>query len=182
MFEGMMEKRDTGKPMHVDSWEPGNYNFMEDVPDFELQKAYLDIADEIRKYVVMDEELGFSLENIEKAKELEAKFNNWFDGRVSKLPKAYQLQIRDKFGDRAVRLIDSDITDRREIPREEPLMLMFSYLPKMADYKDLFKYEYIKSPSAEELARMKLGRVNEYWPTERLPSKEDFNSTYNDAA
>lgn len=182
MFEGMMEKRDMGKSVHTDSWKPGNYEFMEEVPDFELQKAYLDIADEIRNYVAMEEELGFSLDNIEKAKELEAKFNNWFDGRVSKLPQVYQLQIRDKFGDRAVRLIDSDITDRREIPRDESLMLKFSYLPKMTDYKDLFKYEYKESPSDEELARMELGRVNEYWPTERLPSKEDFKSTLNDAA
>lgn len=124
-------------------WAPGNFETLEDVPGWEKQLAYFDIAQaEIDMFTETD--LRFSPEDETVAEEAVQKFNEWLKTRISPLETPEKKEIENKFGHQPAKIV------KNENPESSTrFKIVFSYIPNPSDYKDIFEYEE-RAPESEQ--------------------------------
>ena len=123
-------------------WTPGNFETLEDVPGWEKQLAYFDIAQaEIDMFIATD--LRFSPEDLIVAEEAVKKFNEWMKERIAPLETIEKKEIESKFGYQPAKIIMNENTESNS-----PFKIVFSYVPNPSDYKDIFEYEE-RAPESE---------------------------------
>lgn len=135
--------------MEISKWTPGDYRYIEDVPGWEKQLAYYDIARKIASYVEKDNELVFK--DTDSAQKAVIKFNAWFLERVVDLSEKDRLEISQRFGGLPARI-------------EGSYRVAFNYHPVTMDYRDLLTYVYEDRDNKEPYDKS-------YWPTGMLTHK-----------
>lgn len=153
MKEGIVPEK---KPIPIQEtgWKPGNYSYIEDVPNWEKQLAYFDITEKMSELMKTDNDLEFAPEELEAGQRLAENFNAWYEERIEGLSEEDKKELKMRLGE-----IPAEV---QHMPGNEiPFRLNFHYMPTMEDYRDLFAYEY-------------KGEDSKYWPKKDglLPHRE----------
>ncbi len=116
-------------------WTPGNFETLEDVPGWEKQFAYFDIA-KVQVEAFLNTDLRFSPNDLSVAQKVVNKFNRWIEERIQHLDPVAKKEIENRFGRYPAKII---MNDNKKI--SSPFKVVFSYIPNPSDYKDIFEYE-----------------------------------------